>query len=337
MMLRYTFGLLIVGLSVGCGDDSSPNRDVFDATPDTDIEADTDTDTADTGIDPDTADTADTGIDPDTTDTGIDPDTTDTGINPDTTSPGPIAATPGARCAPGEQIGLVVIEDQGALYYASAYVYDRTNPVYGPPESTTDVCAFYRFIQGSAGCPTCAEDETCGRSGQCEKLPVIRRDVVLELAAGEATQRFESGPDYGELWGQLTLGRTTSLVLTFGDIEVTLPPTTIPDALEGVDGILAGDYDDPKGLDISWKPVVGDTQVFTHVPMNHHVAEPTFTQCATAASTGALQIGGDMLKPLSVSTGLEFQGIEHMRFAAADTAQGCVEIRYQNRAYVPLF
>ncbi|HRE87737.1 MAG TPA: hypothetical protein PK095_01240, partial [Myxococcota bacterium] len=281
---------------------------------------------------PDSADTSDptdtdtTGTD--TSEPGPDGDTT----APDTTGPSPIAATPGARCEPAERIGLVQIEDQGTLY-ASAWVHDRTNPSYGEPASATATCAFYQFAPSSP-CPSCELDETCGLSGLCEPLPLVRRDVVLELAAGGSTQRLESS---GELWGEVTLGRTVSLSLSFGDVEVTLPATTVPDPLADVAGTLSGSYDDPQGLSLTWAPVVGDTQVFTHVPMNHHVAEPTFTQCATPASTGSMQIGGDMLKPLAVSTGLEFQGIEHVRFAAAETALGCVEFRYQIRAYVPLF
>jgi hypothetical protein len=35
-----------------------------------------------------------------------------------------------------------------------------------------------------------------------------------------------------------------------------------------------------------------------------------------------------MLLPLAVDTGLEWQGMEHARFAAAETPSGCVEIRY---------
>ena len=328
-----------LGPAAGCGDDA-PARTDTDTVEDTTDAAEVDSalDTSDThGTDwsdteplpPDTGDT--------TTDTVEDtsPDTAGTGPDTDTVGPGPIAATPGARCEPGDRVGLVQIEDQGALY-ASAWVYDRTNPSYGAPASTTNTCAFYQFAPSSP-CPSCELDETCGLSGLCEPLPLIRRDVVLELAASGQTQRFESGTDYGDLWGEVTLGKTLSLSLSFGDVAVTLPATTVPDGLADVAGTLAGSYDDPQGLSLTWTPVAGDTQVFTHVPMNHHVAEPTFTQCATPASTGSMQIGGDMLKPLAVSTGLEFQGIEHVRFAAAETPLGCVEVRYQIRAYVPLF
>lgn len=323
-----------------CGDDSPAKTDtdtVGDTIPDT-VEVDAPETRGDTQGDTHGTDWSDTEpTPPDTSDVDVAPDSVDTEPGPDgdTTMPGPIAATPGARCEPAERVGLVQIEDQGTLY-ASAWVYDRTNPSYGPPTSTTETCGFYKFAP-SAPCPSCELDETCGLSGLCEPLPLVRRDVVLELAHGGSTQRFESSGDYGELWGEVTLGKTVSLSLSFGGVEVTLPATTVPAALSDVGGTLTGSYDDPQALSLTWTPVAGDTQVFTHVPMNHHVAEPTFTQCATPASAGAMQIGGDMLKPLAVSTGLEFQGIEHVRFAAAETALGCVEIRYQIRAYVPLF
>lgn len=325
--------------AVGCGDDSPAKTDT-DAVGDT---TDTVGDTTDTVGDTHGTDWSDTDpLPPDTTDTGDTPDgtgetdveDTDT-AETDTVGPGPIAATPGARCEPSERIGLVQIEDQGTLY-ASAWVYDRTNPVYGPAASSTETCAFYKYAPSSP-CPSCELDEACGLSGLCEPLPLVRRDVVLELAHDGSSQRFESSGDYGELWGEVTLGKTFSLSLGFGEVEVTLGETTVPNALSDVTGTLAGTYDDPQGLSLAWTPVAGDTEVFTHVPMNHHVAEPTFTECATPASAGAMQIGGDMLKPLAVSTGLEFQGLEHVRFAAAETPLGCVEIRYQIRAYVPLF
>jgi len=43
-----------------------------------------------------------------------------------------------------------------------------------------------------------------------------------------------------------------------------------------------------------------------------------------------------MLLPLAVSTGLEFQGIEHVRFAVAETPLGCVEFRFTIFQHVDL-
>ena len=62
----------------------------------------------------------------------------------------------------------------------------------------------------------------------------------------------------------------------------------------------------------------------------------TFTECAVPASSGALHIDGAMLQPLAAVTGLEFQGVEHVRFAAASTPAGCVELRYETQQYTSL-
>jgi hypothetical protein len=41
-----------------------------------------------------------------------------------------------------------------------------------------------------------------------------------------------------------------------------------------------------------------------------------------------------MIDPLAVSTGLEFQGVEHMFVAAAQTPQGCVDFRFGRQIMV---
>ena len=40
-----------------------------------------------------------------------------------------------------------------------------------------------------------------------------------------------------------------------------------------------------------------------------------------------------MIDPLSVVTGLEFQGLEHVFVAAATTPAGCIEFRFGARIY----
>ncbi len=67
--------------------------------------------------------------------------------------------------------------------------------------------------------------------------------------------------------------------------------------------------------------------MFTHIPINHHAGGPTFTECWVEASVHTLQVPGAMLVPLAVETGLEFQGVEHVQVAAAETPAGCVELR----------
>jgi hypothetical protein len=43
-----------------------------------------------------------------------------------------------------------------------------------------------------------------------------------------------------------------------------------------------------------------------------------------------------MVEPLAVATGLEFQGFQHIRFAAAETARGCVEFRFTRQQSIGL-
>jgi len=70
------------------------------------------------------------------------------------------------------------------------------------------------------------------------------------------------------------------------------------------------------------------SHVYTLIPINHHAGGPTFTRCVVDAAQGSFLVGEAMLKPLAVGTGLEFQSIAHVRFAAAETPKGCVEFRF---------
>ena len=56
-----------------------------------------------------------------------------------------------------------------------------------------------------------------------------------------------------------------------------------------------------------------------------------------AGTFDLMHVDGDMLTPLAVVTGLEFQGLEHQRVAAAETPLGCVEFRFTTKQYVGLF
>ena len=51
-------------------------------------------------------------------------------------------------------------------------------------------------------------------------------------------------------------------------------------------------------------------------------------------SAGSFRADADMVDPLAVSTGLEFQGVSHFAFAAAETAGGCVEFRLGSQWHV---
>jgi hypothetical protein len=104
----------------------------------------------------------------------------------------------------------------------------------------------------------------------------------------------------------------------------------VPQPVPATDVVLTldGGSDSPDGLAISWTPAPTGALVFTLIPINHHAGGPTYTECAVDAAVGSMHVPGEMLKPLAVSTGLEFQGVDHVRFAAAQTPDGCVEFRF---------
>ncbi|MFO0747865.1 MAG: hypothetical protein U1F43_19700 [Myxococcota bacterium] len=295
-------------------------------------EDDHDSDAAD-AADATAGDAADTGAgDAATTDAGADADAEPTDV-----VVGPIAATPGARCELSERIGLVELSGDGASIYVSATVFDRADPWYGAPELSTAACRFFHFTP--VGCGTCASDEVCAPDGHCKLAPLGRADASLTLSAGGATQTFTADAATGQMYGAVTLtGPTFALDLDFGGQHVTLGDTTMPGMVEGVGGALQGGYDHPTGLDVHWTAPASaaGSRVFTHIPINHHAGGPTFTECDVASSAASFHVDGDMLAPLAVSTGLEFQGIEHMQVARAETPQGCVEVRFQVQQYVDL-
>ena len=118
--------------------------------------------------------------------------------------------------------------------------------------------------------------------------------------------------------------------LVLPELRVTISETTMPAALENVSGSVTGPKGAPSALDVQWDAVASDADVYTNIAINHHAAQGTFTECQVATSAGALHIDGDMMVPLSVSTGLEFRGIEHVRFAAAKTDDVCIEFRFSS-------
>ena len=70
--------------------------------------------------------------------------------------------------------------------------------------------------------------------------------------------------------------------------------------------------------------------------INHHVTAPTSTDCTVQASTGTLHFEEDMLLPLAVITGLEFQGVDHANVAAAELDADYVEVQLSVVNYVQL-
>lgn len=285
---------------------------------------------------PDTADTADTwGLDdsswPDSdtsaeiTDTWVLEDSST--LDSDLRSEEVVEAVPGLRCELSRWLGGVTLAEWNGDLYASAVVFDRPSPYYGPPALVNGSCALYLDSRDFAACGECQIEEVCERSGRCGPLPLPRKDVALRILSEGGSQGA----------GRVTLeGETFALELSVGGFRVTLVETAMPAPLVDVTGVIAGGSENPEGVTITWSPVDDHSHVATDVPMNHHVDEETFTSCTVAASSGRLDIAKALVAPLAIDTGLEMQALYHSRFAAAELPFGCIEFRF-DRVYRPDF
>lgn len=246
----------------------------------------------------------------------------------------PRVAVPGTRCAPEERVGLVEITEGNRV---RANMFDRTDPMVGAPELSDAACGFHRY-RPSQPCDPCPDGELCALDGRCTAAPRRATDGRLALRAGDQEQVFEADPELGTLGGDISLpgGSYAVEVFAFGQTVTLEAETAVPEPLAGFSASLLGSYDAPEGIEASWDPLPEGSHLFTRIPINHHAAGATFTECAVDASAGSLSVSQPMLEPLAVSTGLEFQSFEHIRFAAAETSRGCVEFRFTLRQTIGL-
>ena len=87
-----------------------------------------------------------------------------------------------------------------------------------------------------------------------------------------------------------------------------------------------GAWNAPGDTTLAWDSTTD--WAYTHIPINHHVGGPTFTECHVPGNEGPIVVPAAMIDPLAVITGLEFQGMRHAQFASAQTSAGCVEFRF---------
>ncbi len=245
------------------------------------------------------------------------------------------AATIDARCADADRVGLVELRSDDGYVSAYASLFDRPSPWLGPPTLADASCGFFEGPDESA-C-SCDLDFVCNFDGICVARPVGVVGLRLVLRAGDDEEVLREPQGAGTVGGVVTLPGTAFAVEVRGAAQViTLAETAVPGPLAGVSGSLTGTYDAPEAIDIAWDAPADGATVFTHIPINHHVGSRTFTECTVDANVGALHVDEAMIAPLAVSTGLEFQGISHVRFAAAETPIGCVELRLFSAQYVDL-
>lgn len=342
--LRQLTVALLCSLALACGDDDPlPASDAgtpgLDGSMSQDAASEAgppeDAATADSGVAPeDAAAASDSGHDGSIDDGSID-DGGERDATVDAALPGVTYAVLGERCAPSERVGLVQVQSEGggpaSLLGA---IYDRPNAGIGAPALSDDACDFYRAAMQVGACASCDYAfEVCSASSTCALAQQPVDDTVVTLTKGASSQTFahEPGDSPGFVYGALELESPFGLEVRWGEHTVVMAEHAFPMGLTNPAGSVTESYD----ADIAWSGA-SDGFVFTHVPMNHHVGGLTFTECAVEASAGALHIDGAMLAPLALVTGLEFQGIEHVVFAAAETDAGCVELRYSVRYYVSL-
>lgn len=220
--------------------------------------------------------------------------------------------------------------------YLQVTLYDRTDPWLGEAELSTPTCAFHHY--NPVACPDCEAGEVCSLEGACVPERRTVKDATLLVSSAGQERDYAADPELGGIFSMLDIGDASSsyaMLLRWGETEVQLD--AMPVASDMLDSALVemdGDYEMPGAIDATWDPSNGGSFVRSRIPINHHAAGPTFTECAAPHSAGAFHADADMVNPLAVITGLEFQGLEHVFIAAATTPHGCIEFRFGAQVFV---
>jgi hypothetical protein len=248
---------------------------------------------------------------------------------------GPYQAVMGELCPVESTIGIIQLAGFPAPYVQGT-LYDRPDPWIGEPELTTPTCAFHRYTPGV--CQPCEADEVCSLESECVVDRRTIKDAVLTVSTGADERQYSADAQLGGIYSTLDIGDATSsyeMTLGWGDILIELEAMAVAGGnVMNAAVTIEGTYDAPGALDASWDASATGAFVRSRIPINHHAGGPTFTECAALESAGAFHADAGMIDPLAVSTGLEFQGIEHVFVAAATTPQGCVEFRFGEQMFV---
>jgi hypothetical protein len=249
---------------------------------------------------------------------------------------GPYHAVIGELCPVEDTIGVVELMSAPSLA-VQAFLYDRPDPWVTDAELSTSTCEFHRYAPGDCG--ACDTGEVCSNQDQCVQEPRTIKNASLQLRTGSEQRQYFADPDLGGIYSTLDIGDASSsyaMTLSWEEIEVVLDPMPIASGeLEGVAIETESDvYNMPGALDAMWQPPGDGAFVRSRIPINHHAGGPTFTECRAPTSAGTFHADAGMINPLSVQTGLEFQGIQHVFIAAANTPAGCVEFRFGKAIYV---
>jgi hypothetical protein len=246
---------------------------------------------------------------------------------------GPYRAKVGELCPVEETIGVVELWN-GTPLSVQVFLYDRLDPWVTEAELTNSTCGFHRYTPGA--CAACNTGQVCSLQGQCVPERRTVKDATLQVRTGAQQRQYAADPNLGGIYSELDIGDASSayaMTLSWAETQVTLE--AMPVASGELDELSiateSDEYDMPGALDATWQPPGDAAFVRSRIPINHHAGGPTFTECSALTSAGAFHADADMVNPLAVQTGLEFQGVDHVFIAAAQTPQGCVEFRFGAR------
>jgi hypothetical protein len=245
---------------------------------------------------------------------------------------GTYQAIPDTHCSPQNLLGRINLGGFPDAPYLQGDLWDRVNPTIGEPELENEHCAFH---QAQGLCNGCAATEVCSHAGECVVDRRTVKTATLLLQSGSEEQTFTADPTIGGLSGEVTIGAADALfsaTLAWDEMTIEAPAMKIAGVLENPAITLEGDSSMPGALDASWSGAT-EGHVFSTIPINHHAAGATFTHCAVPASEGGFHADAEMIDPLAVVTGLEFQGFTYAQVAAAETPLGCVEFQYGGFAF----
>ncbi|MBL8742464.1 MAG: hypothetical protein JNK04_15250 [Myxococcales bacterium] len=238
-------------------------------------------------------------------------------------------AVPNTFCAPEDTIGRFWISGFPGGPVISGELWETTAPFIGPPTLTTATCGFHEFQDTCPG--TCDPGTVCNYAGTCVPERRSVKDASLRITVGGEEQIVEADPKLGGFYAPLEIGDESSefaMHLTWGELEVDLVPFAYQGApLADATVTTEGDSSAPGALDATWTTSAAGGHVMSRIPINHHAGGGTFTNCAAPLSAEGFHADAEMIDPLAVITGLEFQGLEYVNIAAAETPVGCIDFR----------
>ncbi len=232
----------------------------------------------------------------------------------------------GESCPRMELVGAIGLSIYDGTVNLDGQILEAPHPFTGVPTLDNAHCSFHHY--DASACGSCSEPLVCDGSGACVPMPSALTDLVVTARDGASSHVVEADPKGGWLYEQWAHGgEDWALEVSFGQDRFEVPAMPVADGVIDAVASIQGDYH-TGALTVSWTPRQDGSIVRTEIPINHHAGAGTFTLCEAGAEAGGFTASAEMIEPLAVITGLEFQGVDHLNVAAVDTSVGCMEIRY---------